>query len=115
MTISGQSYEFPQPCIVIATQNPIEQEGTYPLPEAQLDRFMFSVKVGYPSAEEEARIIMETTQAAVAEVERVLASEALLDFQHLVRKTPVSEHVGSYVTRLVRATRTEAPDEPNFI
>jgi MoxR-like ATPase len=115
VTISGQTYELPSPFFVIATQNPIEQEGTYPLPEAQLDRFMFSVKVGYPNAEEEERIIMETTQDASQSVDRVLASDALLNFQHLVRKTPVSKHVGAYATRLVRATRPDAPDAPDFI
>jgi MoxR-like ATPase len=115
VTISGQTYELPSPFFVIATQNPIEQEGTYPLPEAQLDRFMFSVKVGYPNAEEEERIIMETTQDAPQEVDRVLGAEALLNFQHLVRKTPVSRHVGAYATRLVRATRPDAPDAPDFI
>jgi MoxR-like ATPase len=115
VTISGQTYDLPSPFFVIATQNPIEQEGTYPLPEAQLDRFMFSVKVGYPSAEEEERIIMETTQDAAQQVERVLGSDALLNFQHLVRKTPVSRHVGAYATRLVRSTRPEAPDAPDFI
>jgi len=115
VTISGQTYDLPLPFFVIATQNPIEQEGTYPLPEAQLDRFMFSVRVGYPSAEDEERIIMETTQDAAQAVSRVLAAEALIDFQHLVRKTPVSQHVGAYATRLVRATRPEAADAPDFI
>jgi MoxR-like ATPase len=115
VTISGQTYDLPSPFFVIATQNPIEQEGTYPLPEAQLDRFMFSVKVGYPNAEEEERIIMETTQDASQEVDRVLAADALLSFQHLVRKTPVSRHVGAYAARLVRATRPDAPDAPDFI
>ena len=115
VTISGQTHDLPAPFFVIATQNPIEQEGTYPLPEAQLDRFMFSVKVGYPSAEEEERIIMETTQDASQEVNRVLAADSLLNFQHLVRKTPVSRHVGAYAAKLVRATRPDAPDAPDFI
>ena len=115
VTISGQTHELPSPFFVIATQNPIEQEGTYPLPEAQLDRFMFSVKVGYPSADEEERIIMETTQDVSQHVARVLGSDALLGFQHLVRKTPVSKHVGAYATRLVRATRPEASDAPDFV
>jgi MoxR-like ATPase len=115
VTISGQSYDLPAPFFVIATQNPIEQEGTYPLPEAQLDRFMFSVRVEYPSAAEEERIIMETTQDTLAQVSRVLSADALIDFQHLVRKTPVSRHVGAYVTRLVRATRPDSPDAPDFI
>jgi MoxR-like ATPase len=115
VTISGQTHELPAPFFVIATQNPIEQEGTYPLPEAQLDRFMFSVKVAYPSAADEERIIMETTQDLSTQVERVLAADALIDFQHLVRKTPVSRHVGAYVTRIVRATRPDAADAPDFI
>ena len=115
VTISGQTYDLPQPFFVIATQNPIEQEGTYPLPEAQLDRFMFSVKVVYPSAEDEERIIMETTQDASQEVEKVLSSAALISFQHLVRKTPVSRHVGAYAARLTRATRPDGPDAPDFI
>ncbi len=115
VTIAGQGYLLPEPFFVIATQNPIEQEGTYPLPEAQLDRFMFCVKVTYPSAAEEERIIMETTQDISQEVGQVLSAEALIDFQHLVRKTPVSRHVGAYVTRLVRATRPDAPDAPDFI
>jgi len=115
VTIAGQGYLLPDPFFVIATQNPIEQEGTYPLPEAQLDRFMFCVKVSYPNAEEEERIIMETMQDLSQEVTHVLDAEALLAFQHLVRKTPVSKHVGAYVTRLVRATRPDAPDAPDFI
>ena len=115
VTISGETHDLPSPFFVIATQNPIEQEGTYPLPEAQLDRFMFSVKVAYPSAADEERIIMETTQDTLAQVERVLSAEALIDFQHLVRKTPVSRHVGAYVTRIVRATRPDAADAPDFI
>jgi MoxR-like ATPase len=115
VTISGQTHDLPSPFFVIATQNPIEQEGTYPLPEAQLDRFMFSVRVAYPSAAEEERIIMETTQDTQAQVTRVLSAEALIGFQALVRKTPVSRHVGAYVTRLVRATRPDASDAPDFI
>ena len=115
VTTAGQTYLLPEPFFVIATQNPIEQEGTYPLPEAQLDRFMFCIKVSYPTAEEEERIIMETTQDISQEVVNVLSADALHDFQHLVRKTPVSAHVGAYVTRLVRATRPDAPDAPDFI
>jgi MoxR-like ATPase len=115
VTISGTSYELPSPFFVIATQNPIEQEGTYPLPEAQLDRFMFSVRVSYPTAEEEESIIMATTQDTVTTVDRVLSASALMAFQTLVRKTPVSRHVAAYVTRLVRATRPDQPDAPEFI
>ena len=115
VTIAGHAHELPAPFFVIATQNPIEQEGTYPLPEAQLDRFMFCVKVAYPSAEDEERIIMETTQDTSTAISHALSASALISFQHLVRKTPVSRHVGSYVTRLVRATRPDAPDAPDFI
>jgi len=115
VTTAGQTYLLPEPFFVIATQNPIEQEGTYPLPEAQLDRFMFCIKVSYPTAEEEERIIMETTRDDSQEVSNVLSADALHEFQFLVRKTPVSHHVGAYVTRLVRATRPDAPDAPDFI
>jgi MoxR-like ATPase len=115
VTAAGQTYLLPEPFFVIATQNPIEQEGTYPLPEAQLDRFMFCIKVSYPTAEEEERIIMETTRDDSQDVSNVLTADALHEFQFLVRKTPVSRHVGTYVTRLVRATRPDAPDAPDFI
>jgi MoxR-like ATPase len=115
VTISGVGYELPAPFFVIATQNPIEQEGTYPLPEAQLDRFMFCVKVAFPSAEDEQRIIMETTSDSSQEVTSVLDSASLISFQHLVRKTPISHHVGAYITKLVRATRPDSPDAPDFI
>jgi MoxR-like ATPase len=115
VTTAGQSYDLPAPFFVIATQNPIEQEGTYPLPEAQLDRFMFCVRVDYPSEEEEERIIMETTRDSSEEVSHTLSAESLIAFQSLVRQTPVSAHVGSYVTRLVRASRPDAPDAPDFI
>jgi len=115
VTIAGQAYDLPAPFFVIATQNPIEQEGTYPLPEAQLDRFMFCVRVEYPSADEEERIIMETTRDTSEEVSHALSASALIAFQHLVRQAPVSRHVGAYVTKLVRATRPDAPDAPDFI
>ena len=115
VTTAGEAYDLPAPFFVIATQNPIEQEGTYPLPEAQLDRFMFCVRVDYPSAEEEERIIMETTRDASEAVSPTLTAASLIEFQSLVRQTPVSAHVGSYITRLVRASRPDAPDAPDFI
>ncbi|MBI4024106.1 MAG: MoxR family ATPase [Verrucomicrobia bacterium] len=115
VTASGVSFDLPQPFFVIATQNPIEQEGTYPLPEAQLDRFMFCVKVGYPSVEDERKIIMETTRNTLPDVERVLDGETILRFQHLVRQMPVSEHVGLYATNLIRAARPDHPGAPEFI
>jgi MoxR-like ATPase len=115
ITTAGQTHTLPEPFFVIATQNPIEQEGTYPLPEAQLDRFMFNVKVAYPSAEEEQSIIMETTRDRSEEVNHTLSASTLISFQSLVRQTPVSKHVGAYVTKLVRATRPDAADAPDFI
>jgi MoxR-like ATPase len=115
VTIAGRTYALEAPFFVLATQNPIEQEGTYPLPEAQLDRFMFCVRVDYPSAEEEERIIMETTRDASKEVSHALSASALIAFQHLIRQAPVSRHVGAYVTKLVRATRPDASEAPDFI
>ena len=115
ITTAGTTHTLPEPFFVIATQNPIEQEGTYPLPEAQLDRFMFNVKVAYPNAEEEQHIIMETTRDRTEEVSQTLSASTLIAFQSLVRQTPVSKHVGAYVTKLVRATRPDSPDAPDFI
>jgi MoxR-like ATPase len=115
VTAAGLSYDLPEPFMVLATQNPIEQEGTYPLPEAQLDRFMFCVHVSYPGADEEKRIITETTRDIHWEVERVLDGEAILQLQHVVRQVPVSDHVATYATALVRATRPDTPGAPDFI
>ncbi len=115
ITSSGVAYPLPEPFMVLATQNPIEQEGTYPLPEAQLDRFMFCVHVGYASAEDEQRIIQETTRDFRWEVSRVLGAEPILRLQHLVRQVPVSDHVARYATNLVRATRPGDPGAPDFI
>jgi MoxR-like ATPase len=110
VTAGGATHDLPQPFLVLATQNPIEQEGTYPLPEAQLDRFMFSIKVDYPSAEEEQRILLESTKDHRWEVDRVLTADAIMQFQHLVRQVPVSPHVAAYATALVRASRPGAPE-----
>jgi MoxR-like ATPase len=115
VTTSGVTYDLPQPFLVLATQNPIEQEGTYPLPEAQLDRFMFCIHVDYPSAQEEEQILMDTTRDIPWEVERVLSAEAILQFQHLVRQVPVSKHVASYATSLVRSTRPGSKEAPDFV
>ena len=112
VTASGTTYDLPSPFLVLATQNPIELEGTYPLPEAQLDRFMFAVNVDYPSAEEEPRILMATTDDRATTVEPVLSAQAVLDFQRLVRQMPVSAHVASYAANLVRATRPGAAEAP---
>ena len=115
VTASGQTYTLPEPFMVLATQNPIEQEGTYPLPEAQLDRFMFCVHINYPAAADEQRILLETTRGVAAAVQAVLNADAILRFQKLVRDVPVSPHVALYATQLIRATRPGTPEAPEFI
>src|SRR5947199_7421325 len=100
VTAAGQTYGLPEPFFVLATQNPIEQEGTYPLPEAQLDRFMFNVEVSYPSQHEEERIVATTTSSYEARLERVLGAEQILELQRLVRRVPVADHVVRYAVRL---------------
>ncbi|HBE21990.1 MAG TPA: AAA family ATPase, partial [Verrucomicrobiales bacterium] len=95
--------------------NPIEQEGTYPLPEAQLDRFMFLIEVGYPSAEEEKRIARETTGAAKGALTRLLSGEKILAFQQLVRRVPVPEHIYDYAVSIVRKTRPNEADAPAWL
>lgn len=105
VTAAGFTHRLPQPFYVLATQNPIEQEGTYPLPEAQLDRFMFKVLVDYPSEEEELRIISLTTMSADPVMERVFSDEDILALQDIVRKVPCPDHVMRYAMRLARATR----------
>ena len=119
VTAGGLRHALPQPFFVLATQNPIEQEGTYPLPEAQLDRFMFNIKVGYPSAQEELDIVKRTTSRTTAQVESVLTAERVMQIQDLVRDVPVADHVVQYALRLVRCTRFPdrgQPDErPDFL
>jgi MoxR-like ATPase len=110
-----ETYNLPDPFFVIATQNPIEQEGTYPLPEAQLDRFMFTIKVDYPTLEEEKRILATTTRDEAVELTKVLSSKAILNLQKLIRSVPVGDYVIDYVLRLVRATRPRDPLAPDFI
>ncbi len=119
VTVGGMQHKLPDPFFVLATQNPIEQEGTYPLPEAQLDRFMFNVKIGYPTEEEEVEIIRRTTSADVARTEPVLTGADVARVQELVRETPVADHVIRYALRLVRATRVgnasvTTPDMPGL-
>jgi MoxR-like ATPase len=111
VTVGGRRHPLPNPFFVLATQNPIEQEGTYPLPEAQLDRFMFMVKVDYPSLEEEREILRRTTGGVTQEPERVLGPEELLEIQRVVRQIPVADHVLDYVLALTRGTRvgSDAP------
>lgn len=109
VTAAGRTYELPRPFLVFATQNPVEQEGTYELPEAQLDRFMLMVKVGYPSLEEERDVVRRTTQQLPAPPEACLSHEELIAFQELARDLPVADAVIDYAVRLTRATR---PDDP---
>jgi MoxR-like ATPase len=105
VTAGGQTFNLPLPFFVLATQNPIELEGTYPLPEAQLDRFMFNVLVDYPSQAEEEKIVAMTTSAYEAKLERVLTADDILTLQKLIRRVPVADHVVRYAVRLARATR----------
>jgi MoxR-like ATPase len=115
VTAGGATYLLDQPFFVLATQNPIEQEGTYPLPEAQLDRFMFMVKISYPARDEEMEIYRATTSDMEATIQPVLSTQDILRMQKVVRRVPVSEHVVAYMADLVRATRPEASDAPDFV
>jgi MoxR-like ATPase len=115
VTAGGETHRLELPFFVLATQNPIELEGTYPLPEAQLDRFMFQVQVGYPSQADEERIVAETTGAAEADPRPVLAGPEILALQHLVRRVPAAEHVVRYAVRLARATRPTEPEATEFV
>jgi MoxR-like ATPase len=105
VTVAGTSRALPEPFLVVATQNPIEQEGTYPLPEAQLDRFMFSLYLDYPGEEEEMEIVRRTTMGELPTLSPVVSREQLLEVQHLVRAVPVSDHVLAYAVQIARATR----------
>ncbi|MFL5378522.1 MAG: AAA family ATPase [Myxococcales bacterium] len=105
VTAGGRTYPLEEPFLVFATQNPIEQEGTYPLPEAQLDRFMFMVDVSYPSAEEEVQIVRSTTSGAVPQLSKILAPEQIRSLQELVLRVPAAEHVIRYAVEMVRRTR----------
>lgn len=115
VSIAGQSLSLDPPFFVLATQNPIEQEGTYPLPEAQLDRFMFNVMVDYPSYEEEMEVVRNTTSDRKVELKSILKGEDILAFQDLVRKVPVTDNVISYAVKLVGKTRINSPEAPDFV
>jgi len=115
VTVGGTNHPLPQPFFVLATQNPIEQEGTYPLPEAQQDRFMFKVFVQYPSYEQEYRIAEVTTSKFVAAVDRVMSAEEVVRMQEIVRRVPVAPRVIHYALQLVRATRVGEQDVPDFV
>jgi MoxR-like ATPase len=115
VTAGGHRHPMLDPFFVLATQNPIEQEGTYPLPEAQQDRFMFKIVVNYPTLEEEKHVMRQTTSEHEAIVQPVVDAETILAMQHTVRRIPVSEHVVDYVARFVRATRVTESDIPQFV
>jgi len=114
-TVRGNYYKLPSPFFVLATQNPIELEGTYPLPEAQLDRFLFNTILDYLSAEDEVKVIDLTTTTHAAKVDAVTSAEEILDFQTLVRMVPIAESVAHYVVRLVRATRHNSGIAPDVV
>ena len=115
VTAGSNTFDLEPPFFVMATQNPIEQEGTYPLPEAQLDRFMLSINIGYPSREDERRIVNATTQASTEEIRPILSGRDLLWIQQLVREIPASDHMVDYAVDLVRATRPKEPGALGFI
>jgi MoxR-like ATPase len=115
VTIAGETYKLTEPFFVLATQNPIEQEGTYPLPEAQLDRFMFNVFVDYPTLEEEREIVKTTTAVQSYQLDKILTPQDIIGFQELVRRVPVSDHLVDYAVRLVSATRPNEEGAADFI
>ncbi|MEI6129315.1 MAG: MoxR family ATPase [Planctomycetota bacterium] len=115
VTVGGRRHELSRPFFVLATQNPIEQEGTYPLPEAQLDRFMFMVRVDYPSIEEEREILRRTTEDSHAEVGPILGAAEITALQNIVRRVPIAEAVLDYAMRLVRMTRLSTDEAPQWL
>ena len=115
VTSAGQTYELAPPFFVLATQNPIEQEGTYPLPEAQLDRFMFMIFIDYPQPAEEREIVRQTTYEISSEPKHVLRGRDILAIQNIVRRVPISDHVLTYAVNLARATRPGDPTAPDFV
>lgn len=115
VTAAGNTFRLDEPFYVLATQNPIEQEGTYPLPEAQLDRFMFNILVDYPSSDEEQEIVKTTTAVPEYQLNKILSPSEILGFQQLVRRVPVSDHLIEYAVELVRATRPNEPGAAEYI
>ncbi len=115
VTNAGTKYSLPAPFFVLATQNPLEQEGTYPLPEAQLDRFMFLIKLDYPSRDQEIQVLKQTTTNREVTLNQVLNGQTLLYYQQVIRAVPVSDHVTAYCADLARLTRPDNPDSPDFI
>lgn len=115
VTIAGHNYPLSKPYFVLATQNPIEQEGTYPLPEAQLDRFMFSIQLNYPTFEEEVAVVKATTSGNQPEINALFTAEEILEYQQLVREIVVADNVVEYAVKLVTATRPNHPDASEFV
>ena len=115
VTAGGKSYNLEKPFFVLATQNPIEQEGTYPLPEAQLDRFMFNLKIDYPSQKDEILIVRNTTASQSTVLTPIIDKQELISFQNLVKKIPISDNVVEYTVKLVNATRPQSDNSPDFI
>ena len=115
VTVSGHNHRMDLPFFVLATQNPIEQEGTYPLPEAQLDRFIFNIKLDYPTFEEEVNIVKNTTGIRVSNLNKVLDKQEIIFFQEVVRKIPVADNVVEYAVQLVNKTRAQSQDAPEVI
>ena len=115
VTVAGQQHALKKPFFVLATQNPIEQEGTYPLPEAQLDRFMFMVKVDYPSEDEEREILRRTTEDRDVDIQPVLGAEEIFDLQNIVRRVPIADAVLDYALRITRQTRLTTGDAPDWV
>ena len=115
VTAAGVTYQLPEPFFVLATQNPIEQEGTYPLPEAQLDRFMFNLWLEYPSFEDEIKVVQTTTSQYDAKIDKILNAEEIIEFQNLVRKVPVAENVIDFAVKVANMTRPTNGNSPQFI
>jgi MoxR-like ATPase len=115
VTITGKQYKLPNPYFVLATQNPIEQEGTYPLPEAQLDRFMFAIRLEYPNLEEEIQVVKNTTNDEEPELSTLFEAEEILEVQHLIRRIPVPDNVVRYAVELAQKTRPGQPNAPELV
>ena len=115
VTAGGHTLDLPSPFFVLATQNPIEQEGTYPLPEAQLDRFMFMVMVNYPKREEELEVLKRTTGVQTPKIKKIIDARRILELQDIVRRVPVGDHVYAFAVDLIRATRPNEPNAGDFV
>ena len=115
VSVGGESYKLPEPFLVLATQNPIEQEGTYTLPEAQLDRFLFLVKIDYPSLSEEEKILLSTTLEALPKLSQIIDAATIIRLQKVVRGIKVSPEIANYAARLARATRPGSDEAPDFV